>query len=296
MQAKGSHTYRKSHLLTFPPHAPIPIMPQVNNFLSTQAPDNELLQTHTDRMESWLEKLEQQIAASWPKKPKAEMPDAGIVYAWVDDHCHAVLKRAVEDLRILQTLSLDTASRVQGAAIAMLAVGSEIPPCRLSLIKSWSTRPGCTDSDCLARQHGQSCTGNRLVLVDHEPGDLEPDPEWDGILNYGTTSILSEVRHGKTDRHARACFIKYTLPRGNLTKLLLLHIKMGHGLLTYMTDTPDLMVTRNGKKLKDANFTLQFRETIDRCPLARQKYQLKSFAPCQARSVFVEDYTADRWG
>ena len=269
-------------------------MQQVNNFLSSQVPEDGFAKTHAGKMESWLEKLEQQIAASWPKKPKSEMPDASKVYAWVDEHCKRVLKDAVSDLQMLQTLRVDTAHRVQAAAIAMLVVGSEIPPCRLNLIKSWSKAPGCTDPDCLARQHGLTCTGNRLVLVKHEPGDLEADPEWDGILKYGTTSILSEVRHGKTDRHARSCSIKYTLPRGNLSKLLLLHIQVGHGLLTYGSNTQNLMVTSTGKAMGYSYFTSAFRSTITKCPIAQQ-YKLKAFAPCQARSVFVEDFTSDRW-
>jgi len=268
-------------------------MQQVNDFLSSQAPEDEVVKTHAMKMETWLGKLEQQIAASWPKKPKADLPDASILYAWADAFCQLVLKDSISDMQILQSLRPATAYRVQMAAIAMLAVGSEIPPCRLSLIKSWSTKPGCTVPDCLARHHGQMCTGNRLVLVQHEAGELEEDPEWDGILGYGTTSIRSEVRHGKTDRSARSCSIQYTLPRGNLSKLLLLHLTHGHGILTYETGTSQLMVTRKGNAFSDSSFTQAFRGLVERCPIA-QEYGLKPFAPNQARAVFVEDYTADR--
>lgn len=269
-------------------------MQQVNDFVSSQAPMDEATSTHANKMESWLGKLEQQIASSWPKKPKTDLPDALTMYAWADEHCNLVLKDAVSDMQMLQTLRQDTAYRVEMAAVVMLAVGSETPPCRLNLIKSWSTNPGCTDPDCLARQHGQTCAGNRLVLVQHQPGELEADPEWDGILGYGTTSIRSEVRHGKTDRSARSCFIQYTLPRGNLSKLLLLHIKLGHGVLTFGTDSSQLMVTRPGNAFSDSGFTAAFRGTIAKCSFAQQA-GLQPFAPNQARAVFVEDYTADRY-
>jgi hypothetical protein len=291
---------------------------KVNAFIASRGAEGGAVAAHGRRMDSWLGRLELQLQASMVRPPQRELPDATDLYEWTEAHMRSamsVVPQSPDDM------TYAIAVRVQMACILGLAVGQAMPPCRLNLIKTWNHpdhSAHCGDPDC---RDPDRCQGNRLVVLESGPvggrrslaGVPGTDSDNDGLSDsdsdyldsddedpYGFgRSIRSVVVHGKTERSAKGCNLTYTLPRGLLTRLLMVHITVGHGRLTNSLEReqPRLFVTvfgkahNHGQAWQDSPFCQAFRKIIDECPLA-PLYGIKPFPPSVARTVFVEDYLA----
>jgi len=92
-------------------------------------------------------------------------------------------------------------------------------------------------------------------------------------------------------RRGGAAPLEYTFPSGPLTKLLLVHIKQGHEILTQTKGDSKmvrLFVSSRGSAFKDpSNFTQYWEILMRQVDTMGQAY----FAPSLARTMFVEDYT-----
>lgn len=181
--------------------------------------------------------------------------------------------------------------QVQAAIVACLVTGSHFPPIRLDVIKHLPTPEssrldGCQDPDCL----GSNCPGNRLEVVSLEGTPCGRD-FWDA--GYTTESFRLHIVHGKNDRRASAESYKYSidLPRGDLTALMSIHVKVGRGILTLTTpdDEPEtrLFVSDAGMAFTDATFTQYWGKLMRQGAAA---HALPYFAPSKARTIFVEAY------
>lgn len=216
------------------------------------------------------------------------------------------VKAADRDLKEHGHLTHKTAIKVQDALVVSLATGTHIPPCRLSLIKSW-THPThtpnvkCSDKDC----RSETCLGNHLHLSQPKEWEEEEEEEGEGEegqqlreddawpwFDYNRTIISSHVLHSKNDKRFKYKTLTFNFPRGDLSKLMLTHIKQGHPTihLESPTTTVNLFTTRQGNPFSDATFCHYWRTTIKNCPIAHHM-GLSYFKPSAARNMFVEDYT-----
>ena len=101
--------------------------------------------------------------------------------------------------------------------------------------------------------------------------------------------------HGKNDRRAAADNYRFAadLPPGDLTSLLLIHIKAGRAVLTLeQADDDDsaedrLFVSRAGIAFSNATFTQYWGKVMGR---ALQTHGITYFPPSKARTIFVEAY------
>lgn len=145
-------------------------------------------------------------------------------------------------------MSKRTAWEVQCAVMIGLLGGLEVPPLRLSTIKSCRQQGymgGCLDKDC---PNPAQCRGNRIELQ----GKGE-----DMTLEY-------VAPHHKNEGKGRAKAICVTIPKGDLFDLTCLHIKKGHRILTLtsLSHQSVMFVTKYGNPFQDSPFSNWFKTQI----------------------------------
>jgi hypothetical protein len=270
----------------------------VNDFLGCERDDEECEEArHTNKMDKWLQKLEHQLQSAIPLAPPPDRPDAEVVLSWGHQVCEEALHHVNTSMANYGTLTYNVAARVQDAIIVSFVTGCHIPPCRLNLIESW-LHPSlvdvvkCQDKDC----RRVNCLGNRFELdeldADDEEGDVcEVEPPWH--FDYDTTGIISNIVHGKNEFRGTGVDLKFMLPRGTLTKLLLAHMNVGHKILTQeVGGNPSLFVTKSAKSFSSPPlFTQNWKRIMDHCPIAAN-HILPYFPPNAGRTIFVEGYTS----
>lgn len=106
---------------------------------------------------------------------------------------------------------------------------------------------------------------------------------------------LRSVRHDicyLSYRRGGAAPLKYDLPRGPLTKLLLTHIRAGHQILTQETGETmvRLFATKTGRAFTNVNLVHFWGRLMRHTDTKGQDY----FPPSTARTMYVELIT--RWG
>ena len=155
---------QKGHVLKH-----ISVARKVNDFMQSGGARGGEERDRAQRMDAWLGRLEAQINASMaPPMPKA-MPDAQIMWHWVDSLVNAALVAVACDMTNMNDVTFMTAWKVERALIAALVCGRYLPPCRIHLIKTlihprYNSSTSCMDPDC--REPGR-CGGNKVEVVEH---------------------------------------------------------------------------------------------------------------------------------
>ena len=126
-----------------------------------------------------MQTLGSQVTTLIPVPIKAS-PQIQKIFQWVD----GLAEGAVQ---VIQTNNLCKVMQVQAALIASLTTGREVPPTRLSLIKtmrhpSTVSAGGCGDQDCI----DPSCKGNWVQLIE------ETDDEDIAVSKIDTTDKLTD--------------------------------------------------------------------------------------------------------
>ena len=158
------------------------------------------------KMEDWLQKLEPQLFASLPARPKAESPDITLTWKWVEQLVESTLMDVDDEMSTSGCLGWKTAWRVQQSLVASLVTGCYCPPFRLSVLislihPSCNNEDSCQDKDCAAHDRGDKCIGNHLELVDSGEAHLaeKAQDSWEHF-DYKTITIKNAIIHHKTDR------------------------------------------------------------------------------------------------
>lgn len=225
------------------------------------------------------------------------------------------VEKAAADIVTHGTVTASVARQVHDSLLVSLVTALHLPPCRLSVIQTLihpdfiAAGLKCTDPDCTK----PGCLGNRLELMGRAQAEAkysvlstcntdQVEAETSlatpansallELLDYESTSIVTHVIHSKTERHSSE-ELSYLLPRGTMTVLMLLHVRMGHMLLTQeiVPAIPNLFLKRNGCFNSPPVFTQYWQRLMTTCPIARE-LQLAYFAPQKGRTVFVEGYTS----
>lgn len=146
-------------------------------------------------------------------------------------------------------MSKNTAWAVQCAVIIGLIGGSDVPPLRLSTIKSCHQQGmmgGCLDKDCPCPV---TCLGNRIEI--HGEGEAM-------CLKY-------VAPHHKNEGRTKAKAICVTIPKGVLSDLTFLHITKGQPILTRSSSKHNrryLFVSKYGNGFSDSTFPNWFKTQI----------------------------------
>lgn len=153
-----------------------------------------------------------------------------------------------------------------------------MPPLRLDFIKhlthpSHSSR--CLDRDCIER----GCKGNRLEVLD------------DPTSEHGGKGVKVHVVHGKNDKRlAKACYnINFSIPHGDLLKLLLTHITVGHEVMSKGKVIKRMFFSCSELPFSNATFIHYWEKLMS---WDARDFGLQYFPPSAARKIFIEDYTA----
>ena len=169
---------------------------------------------------------------------------------------------------------------MQGALIATLVVGADIPPLRLSVLKTL-LQPSlidsyrCTDNDCLR----EDCLGNHVEV------------EGGNELGVGGTGVILHIIHHKNDRRGHwGDPLSITLPEGAFLRLMLVHIQQGRDMITSWQKTPELFVSNLGRVFSDSTF-VHYWTSLMRTAAA---FKIPRFPPSDGRTIFVEDFTSSQ--
>ena len=276
----------KGHILSH-----VSLARKVNDYLAAGADVPQPDKQHAAAMDSWLGKLELQVRSAVPAAIPAGpgLPPGQTVLTWA----LAVGRNAAQAVRLCMAqhghLVHRVAQQVHDALLVSLVTGAHVPPCRLALIKSWHhpdvAHVGCQREACTR----PDCPGNRLELVvQADSDDGEGEQLWSGL------GVRSHVVHGPKQERGRFTAINYLFPPGDLTRLMVTHIKYGHQLLVQEQHPPvtALFVGKNGSDIthNDSLFTQLWNGMMVRCPVAAS-LGLRRFPPNAGRTIFVEAYT-----
>jgi hypothetical protein len=157
---------------------------KINVFLGSEAQAGGPEKEHAAKIDSWLATLINQVHLTEPAPIKKAVPEATVLWQWVDDLTSTALFGIENDMQHKGNLTLATASLIQDAAVASLVTGRDIPPCRLDLIKHvvhprHNEHARCWDPDC---RDPDNCAGNFV--------ELQPRPE--------AVSVSAIARHHLT--------------------------------------------------------------------------------------------------
>ena len=304
LKARGA---QRGHLIKH-----ISLAKKVNFYLKATCPTTSTstsTHVHFNKLDEWLATMELQVSQAVPSSSTTRpRVDGDKVLRWASQLGSKAVAMVEVDMQMGEGLSWQTSSLVHGAIVASLVVGAHVPPLRLNLIKTlnhpkYLQELKCTDKDC---KRGDSCLGNHLKEVVVTLG-VEGDGDGDGVhevvqeeedwpyFGYNTTNLVLVVAHGKNDRRGVGVDLEFTLPRGDLTKLMLAHIHMGHEVLTLSQHLPQtrLFVKPKGGNAftNDSTFTQMWESLLVKCPIANG-LGITYFPPMEARRMFVEEYTS----
>ena len=165
---------------------------KVNDFLKSGPMATHEQVTHAAKMDTWLGTLEAQLNSAIPAPRRDAMPEATKVWLWVRRLVDDALRSVDADILTYGNITYRTAVDVQRALIACFVTGMYIPPCRLSLLKTWvhpryNGRIPCTDPDCMFDE----CGGNQLqVLQEEDPEELAANDQVRGMGCWGCDACM----------------------------------------------------------------------------------------------------------
>lgn len=248
---------------------------KVNDYLAAGDDVPAMEKRHAKDMDAWLGKLETQIRSAVPDSIPAGpgLPAGDKVITWATTLASNAVKEVVRCKRDHGYLVHSVALRVHDALLVSLVTGAHVPPCRLSLIKSWQTIKATELFGCQHACMRRDCPGNWLELVEEGEGDEEGDDEQEGQLWDGLR-VRSHVNHRpKQEKGGAFQPISFLFPKGDLTKLLVTHMLEGHALLVleqYPTP-PHLFLGKQGKDIShsDSLFTQYWGDIVSKCNVAR---------------------------
>jgi hypothetical protein len=260
---------------------------KVNRYFVAKSATTQLVDNNAAAMDTWLVNLEAQVLRSLPPPIKGSLPDFNEIGEWAEGLGQAALSMFKSDMDSCHFMTKPTAKRIQEAAIAMLVVGTDVPPCRISIIKSvkhpdYVGKTPCCDPDC---RRPTTCLGNHFQVI---PQD-QPAAEDVESGNESDAEQLLCVRfiavHHKTSDNKGIPPIQYTFPPGLLTDVLLAHIHHGQAILTQILPKKNIMMfsSNAGNPFSDQTFNHYWEGLMAR---TNQRY----FPPSLARTVFVERY------
>lgn len=279
-------------------------------------------------MEGFLSTLELQVNQVLPPSQAfiTNKPNADLILQWANDMAAKAVSHVELDMGLASSgymgMTKSTATLVQKALIVSLVTGCHMPPIRLDIIKNLQHpdhHMACTDACC---NRGAACMGNHLQLVQRAvrsvpgpgwdpPGPQEglPRPEAPGasaqaglqqeeveegwLWGYSNTSIKVVVAHGKTERKRAGVDLTWELPRGDLTKLMLAHIMVGHSILTLESAElrPRLFHNSACNPFTHVSFAQFWNNLVKCCPIANS-LGIQPFPPSACRTLFVDSYTS----
>jgi hypothetical protein len=129
---------------------------KINSYLQSKATNPKHIQ-HCNRITSWLNILSTQIS-NIVAMPQKTAPPLEKIWEWVDSLNEGAMQ-------VVNGMMPDC-MQVQAAIVASMVTGREMPPCRLSILKT-AIHPsavvvgGCSDPDCTIR----GCKGNRFEVI-----------------------------------------------------------------------------------------------------------------------------------
>jgi len=236
--------------------------------------------SHACRLETWFLTLGRQLSNLMPT-PKKEAPPLELIFSWVDG--------IAEGARLVlggRSLTGGQAFQVQAAIVAKLVSGREMPPCRLSIIKtimhpSLVEDLGCQDPDCNTR----GCRGNRAELVGGGGGGGASSSS-NSNSNLGVRIIAPH--HKTEDKGRQQGPLDVILPPGQLTEFAVYWIQKGWKVATDTTgsSTSTLFMSSRGFAFNDSTFTHYWKQLMKSAPAT-----LPYFPPNLARTSFVESFT-----
>lgn len=179
---------------------------KINDFLQSGAEEGSTVRIHARKMEEWLSKLEAQLSAALPARPKAESVDVTLTWKWVEKLAKSALLDVDQEMGTSGCLTRRTSLKVQQALIASLITGCYCPPFRIGVLVSllhptYNGEDACQDANCAGHDRGDKCMGNHLELVESTDAEAEEkaSDSWNHF-DYKTTSIRNVIIHHKTDR------------------------------------------------------------------------------------------------
>ena len=171
-------------------------------------------------MQEWFSRMDPQIDTLVSDHMKDDFPPLVNLFKWTDSLFEEAMDLYDEDVADGQCQGVQFAEKAHDALVASMIIGRYFPPLRLSIIRSlghpssadrrWgvsTTMAMCLDSDCT----DPKCKGNRIEV----------------FKKTGEERVRLVAPHHKNDRRGFKA-IKFTLPAGPFTKLILLYSKTGH--------------------------------------------------------------------
>jgi hypothetical protein len=261
---------------------------KVNRYFVAKSGADSLVDSNAAALDTWLVNLEAQVLRSLAPPTKGALPDFNDIVEWAEGLGNEALSMYRYDMDMHDSITKPTAKLLQEAAIAMLVVGTDVPPCRISIIKSvkhpdYVGKTVCGDPDC---RRPNTCTGNHFLVNPRETtaeDDTESGNESDAEQSFSVRLIAV---HHKTSENKGIAPIEYTIPPGLLTDVLLAHIQHGQPFLTELLPKKNIMMFNSnaGNPFNDQTFNHYWEGLMGR---SGQQY----FPPSLARTVFVDRYT-----
>jgi hypothetical protein len=168
-------------------------------------------------------------------------------------------------------------------------------------------------ADAVDEEHGgpnhsqPQPSGGSHISIDQSSEDSQNDEgmtaeqAWKERFAYGKVQIRSVIVHGKTENRAGGIDMDFLLPQGLATKLLTAHIIEGRPLLAHIKESEEqrrsfgedrLFVSAGGNAFNSTTFAHYWRKLMNNCSIAKER-QILYFAPSEARTSFVEEYTSE---
>ena len=173
-------------------------------------------------MKEWFIRMDPQIDSLVTNNIKDDFPPLLNLFKWTDFLVEEANALYEDNLGEGQSQGVEFAEKAHDALVACMVIGRYFPPLRLSIVRTlvhpsmanrrWGVRRRmtvCLDNDC----NDPKCKGNRLEVFKKEGESDE--------------RVRLVAPHHKNDRRGVRA-IKFTLPSGTFTTLILRYIKSGH--------------------------------------------------------------------
>jgi hypothetical protein len=245
---------------------------------------SSIFASHCSRMSTWLLALSGQIGRAIPPSLARVVPLLASLFQFVDGISEGA--KLVMGGRNTP-LTVDDAFQVQHAIVSRLVTGRDMPPCRLSIVKTLlhpsmvSEGMRCPDPDCNLRE----CKGNRVEVLGGE--GISSSSSSINIMDNPNLKIRILAPHHKTEFVGQTQrLLDVTLPPGKLTNFFLFWIYHGWHLISDRGTSSCLFLTFNGASFRDSTFCHYWRKLMASAPPS-----LPYFPPNLARTSFVESFT-----
>lgn len=222
----------------------------------------------------WFINVARDLHALMPKDESIneDLPSTAVLFKFVatlEEDAKDKLRRDVAKSRLTET----TAWAIQMAIIAVFIVGFEFPPCRLQFLKS-AMHPDKVTVGCCKKKSCTSpltCKGNRFEV----------------FTEGGAQRVRVIFPHHKNTKRGFKT-IRFVIPLGTLTELLLVHISRGSPLLMSgreETTTTHMFVSHGRNPFTDQSLGHYFKlRVLKDAPFI-------PFAPMLARRIFIQAYS-----